>query len=156
MQTAVIETRILAAQPTAVRRAVLRPAELTSWFVGAFGEVSEFLRRRGVRAYGFPFARFHTWTEGRLEVEAGFPVAVPVVSDGQAQAAVLPPGPVAVTLYVGPGDKTGSAYELLADWFQAHGGTPVGDAWEIYHHPPTGEPTHRRIEIVQPYRPTWI
>jgi effector-binding domain-containing protein len=156
MQTAVIETRVLAAQPTAVRRAVLRQADLAVWFVGAFGEVSEFLRRRGIRAYGFPFARFQAWSDDRLEVEAGFPVAVPVVSDGQAQASELPSGPAAVTLYVGPGDKIGTAYALLADWFHVHGGHPAGDAWEIYHDPPTGEPAHRRIEIIQPYLPTWI
>jgi effector-binding domain-containing protein len=152
MQTALIESRTLSAQHTAVRRAVLETMTLTDWLPIALLEIAETLRTRKVAPNGFPFARYHPTPEGFLAVEAGFPMPTKVVTDGLVQASSLPDGPAAVMMYSGPYAGIGSARELIADWLRRQNARPETDAWEVYHVPPTGDPDNWRTEIVQPYR----
>ncbi|MFC5263192.1 GyrI-like domain-containing protein [Kribbella qitaiheensis] len=154
MHTALIETRTLEAQPTAVRRAVLESTRLTDWLPTALVEVAEALRVRGDMPNGFPFARYQTMPKGVVAVEAGFPMPTPVLTDGLVQASSLPAGPVAVTMYVGQYDGIGTAHDLVRDWLRQRGARPDTEGWEVYHHPPTGDPDNWRTEIVQPYRLT--
>jgi effector-binding domain-containing protein len=152
MQTALIESRTLAAQQTAVRRAILESVTLTDWLPVALLEIAETLRARKVAPNGFPFARYHSTPQGLLAVEAGFPMPTEVPTDGLVQSSSLPAGPVAVMMYSGPYAGIGSARELIADWLRRQDARPEADAWEVYHVPPTGDPDHWRTEIVQPYR----
>ena len=94
--------------------------------------------------------------EGRLEVEAGFPVSSPIEPNGDVQPSELPGGQVAVTVHVGPYDQMEPAYQALASWVTDHGGELAGDAWEVYFSDPSTEPDPAtwRTEIVQPYRQT--
>lgn len=154
MHTALVETRTFAAQPTAVRRAVLSPAEVADWLSAALCEIADTLRQRGIMPNGFPFARHHPAPGGQITVEAGFPVGLSVATDGTTQASSLPAGSAAVMTYRGPYDKIGTAYDLIADWLRRRGARPAADAWEIYHTPPIGHPDSWRIEIVQPYCPS--
>jgi effector-binding domain-containing protein len=154
MHTALIETRTLAAQPTAVRRAVLESTKLTDWLPVALVEIAEALRLRRNAPNGFPFARYHSTTTGLIAVEAGFPLPTRVLTDGLVQASSLPAGPVAVTMYVGPYDRIGTAHDLVRDWLRRRGASPDTEGWEVYHHPPIGDPDNWRTEIVQPYRLT--
>jgi effector-binding domain-containing protein len=78
----------------------------------------------------------------------------PVLTDGLVQASSLPAGPVAVTMYVGQYDGIGTAHDLVRDWLRRRGARPDTEGWEVYHHPPTGDPDNWRTEIVQPYRLT--
>lgn len=153
MRTIVIESRVLAEQPTAVRRATLTPAEMRAWFPQAYGEVVEFLRGQDKAPAGHPFARYHQLPGGRFEVEAGFPVAASVDSDGKTSASSLPGGRVAVAVHVGPYDTLGESYASVAEWLRLRDAVAAGDPWEIYHDPPTGDPSAWRTEIVQPYIP---
>ena len=150
MRTAVVEGRTVAAQTTAVRRAVLSPAEVGEWLLAAFSEIAESLRGYRIMANGFPFTRRRLVPDGRIEIEAGFPVGVPVRTDGTVQCSELPAGPVAVISYTGPYDEIDRAYDLLDEWLQSRGIEPSGDPWEIYHDPPTGNRPNWRVEIVQP------
>jgi len=152
MHTALIESRTLNAELTAVRRAVLETTTLTDWLSVTLLEIAETLRARRVTPNGFPFARYHATPDGLLAVEAGFPMPTKVPTDGQMQASSLPAGPVAVMMYSGPYAGIGSAHELVVDWLRRQGARPEGDGWEVYHVPPTGEPDNWRTEIVQPYR----
>lgn len=153
MHTALVEARTFAAQPTAVRRAVLSPAEVADWLPVALGELADSLRYRCIVPNGFAFARRHPAADERVLVEAGFPVGIPVATDGTMQASGLPAGPAAVTTYAGPYDKIGTAHDLITDWLRRRGARPAGDAWEIFHAPVLGHPDSSRIEIVQPYCP---
>jgi effector-binding domain-containing protein len=151
MHTAEVETRTFAAQPTAVRRAALRPSEITDWLPKALGDIAETLRERHLVPNGFPFSRRRATLNGLVVVEAGFPLALPVTTDGSVQAAVLPAGPVAVTAYTGSYAKIGTAYELIDDWLRRRDGIATDTAWEVYHSPPIGSPDGWHTEIVQPY-----
>jgi effector-binding domain-containing protein len=155
MRTALVEDRTLAQQPTAVRRAILSPAEVAEWRPVALSEIAESLRRGRIVPNGFPFVRRHRGPDGHVYVEAGFPVGTPVVTDGRILASSLPAGPVAVTMYAGPYDGIGAAYDLIADWLRRRGARPCGAAWEVYHDPPIERTDGWRTEIVQPYRPAF-
>jgi effector-binding domain-containing protein len=101
---------------------------------------------------GRPFARYHVRADGRFNIEAGFPVGSKLAGNGSVQPSMLPSGDQAVIWHTGPYDQVGAAYAVLAEWIEEQGGTPEGDAWEIYHDPPAGDPSHWQTEVVQPYR----
>jgi effector-binding domain-containing protein len=67
---------------------------------------------------------------------------------------VLPAGPVAVTVHIGPYDAMEPAYAALASWVSGRGGQLAGDPWEVYFSDPEQrpDPSTWRTEIVQPYR----
>ncbi|TCN27054.1 effector-binding domain-containing protein [Kribbella orskensis] len=145
------QTRTAVVQPTAVRRATLAQAELVNWFAEAYGEVAAYLGLHGLTPKGHPFARYHVRADGRFDVEAGFPIAGRIAGDCSVQPSTLPGGELAVVWYMGPYDQVGKAYATLADWISSQGGEADGEAWEIYYEPPTGDPSHWRTEVVQPY-----
>ncbi|WP_328324529.1 GyrI-like domain-containing protein [Kribbella sp. NBC_00382] len=151
MRTAVVEARTFAAQSTVVRRTVLQPAQVHRWVSATLGELAELLRRRRVVPSGFPFSRQYPMPSGQVIVEAGFPLAIPVMRNSTSQPSLLPAGPVAVTAYDGPYDEIGTAYDLVDDWLRRHDAKAAGAAWEVYHSPPLGSPDGWHPEIVQPY-----
>ena len=150
MRTDRPETRATTEQATAVRRATLDLDQLADWFPRAFGEVATYLHRHGIAPYGYPFARYHRVGEQRFEVEAGFPVAVPIDGDGTIEPSMLPGGQMLAVWHVGPYETVGTAYQAIDDWLRDESATRTGDPWEIYHDPPTGDPLHWRTEIIQP------
>ena len=140
-------------QPTAVRRATVAQPDLTAWFAKAYGEIAAYLGAHGLAPKGFPFARYHLRADGRFDVEAGFPLDRPIAGNARVLPSTLPGGSQVVLWYIGPYDQIGKAHAVLQEWIAYHGGRPAGDSREIYHDPPTGDPTHWRTEIVQPYTP---
>ncbi|ADB32878.1 transcriptional activator ligand binding domain protein [Kribbella flavida DSM 17836] len=144
------ETRTLTTQPTAVRRALLHSDELSSWLPRAFGDVAVFLYRQGIAPKGYPFARYHPHSDGRVHVEAGFPVADPITGDSTVVPSSLPGGHVVAAWHNGPADQLRHAYHAITTWLTDQDATPTGDAWEIYHDLPAHNPHHHRTEVVQP------
>lgn len=155
MHTLEIEARTVAAQPTVVRRAVVPVEHLTEWIATTLCELADDLRCRDVVPVGFPFARHHPELDGRLAVEAGFPVSTPSACAGLGIRSQLPAGPVATARYAGPYEEVIVARSNILDWLRRHGEGPSGDAWEIYHAPPIGHPDSWHVELVQPFRLTY-
>ncbi len=154
MTTYEIETRTLTEQDTAVEYATLRIADIGPWLGKAFNEVASYLERKGAGPVGTPFARYLPTSDSRFEVEAGFVASTPTSGEGDVEPSDLPGGLAAVTVHVGPYDTMEPAYEAIRTWVHAHGGEPVGGAWEVYLSDPNADPdpTNWRTEIVQPYR----
>ena len=154
MTTYEIETRTLTEQDTAVEYATLQVADIGPWLGKAFSEVASYLGRKGAGPAGMPFARYHPTGEDRFEVEAGFPASTPTGGEGEVEPSDLPGGLAAVTAHVGPYDAMEPAYAALRAWVHAHGGEPVGDAWEVYLSDPNANPDSAtwRTEVVQPYK----
>ncbi|NUR97524.1 MAG: GyrI-like domain-containing protein [Kribbellaceae bacterium] len=147
------EPRNIPLQHTAVVKAVLRREQLGSWFSGAIDRVADRLDRIGIAPCGLPFARYHLRPDHMFEVEAGFPVAAPITGDGEVRPSTLPGGSVVVAWHIGPYDRLGEAYEAVDEWLTNERGVRTGDAWEVYHDPPTGDPHLWRTEVVQPFTP---
>jgi effector-binding domain-containing protein len=143
-------------QPTAVARATLAVEEIGPWLAETYGALAAALARQGVvTPAGLPFARYGPFEEGRVEVEAGFPVSAPVAEDGVLVPSVLPGGPVAVTTHLGPYDAMQPAYAAVLAWVEEQGGQPAGHPWETYFTDPSEhpDPATWRTDVVQPYRP---
>lgn len=147
-----IETRVLDEVPTAALFAELSVDEMPPFFAKAFGAVASYLGRFGVGPAGMPYARYHVLGEGRFEVEAGFPATTPVAGEGEVEPSELPPGPVAVTVHLGPYEGLGAAYAALEAWLAEHGKVASGPPWEVYFSDPnTTPPAEWRTEVYQPY-----
>jgi effector-binding domain-containing protein len=151
MKTEFPQQKTVAEQPTAVRRATLDKDHLPGWFAAAYGDVAAYLSKHGLTAQGYPFARYHLRSDGRFDVEAGFPVAATIAGDGSVRPSSLPGGQVVTSWHTGSYDEVGKTYAVLAEWIAEHGVEPAGDAWEVYSDPPTGDPALWRTEVVQPF-----
>ena len=154
MKTYEITQVDLVETPVAVVRATLSVAQMGPWLSQAFGAVDAYVAGRGVGPVGMPFGRYHPVGGDRFAVEAGFPVAHEVAGAGQVVGSRLPGGPAVQTWHVGPYEALAAAYEALEGWLREHGGTAVGDAWEVYHSDPAAEPDPAgwRTEVIQPFR----
>jgi RNA polymerase sigma-70 factor (ECF subfamily) len=115
------------------------------------------LGERGSAPAGAPFLRYRVIDmAGRIEVEAGVPVAVPVDGDGEVFAAELPAGRYATVTHVGHPDGLLDATTALLAWADAQGlawdvhGSPDGDVWgcrlEVFNTNPMEQPDPSRWE----------
>jgi effector-binding domain-containing protein len=95
------------------------------------------LHRRVLEAGGLPagrpFSRYIRFVgDGRLEVEAGFPVLESVALEPDAISIVLPGGPTATVSHVGPYESLSATHAGLDDWLEATQRQPGGPRWEVY------------------------
>ena len=134
-----VESHVLFEQHTAVIRAKLPAVQVPVWLPAALAEVVAELARQGVEPAGPPYARYVIHPD-MLEVEAGVPVAEPLVPWGRVQPGTLPAGPVAVTTHFGRYEGPGNALAALTEWIDEHDGEPAGAHWESYLSDPVVEP----------------
>ncbi|MEV4703288.1 GyrI-like domain-containing protein [Actinoplanes sp. NPDC049316] len=148
-----IEARELAEQATASVAASLPQTQVSSWLAGAFQEVIGYLGSARLEPAGPPYARF-SFHDDVVEVEAGFPVAGPVLALGRVVPSSLPGGPAAVTTHRGRYEGLPVAYEAVAHWMKEHACEPSGPHWEVYYTDPRTEPdpARWRTDLIAPYR----
>lgn len=120
-------------QHTAVIRGRMAASELPEWFRRVYDAVARHCAADGSRLAGPPFARYHHLAQrGDLDVEAGFPVAMPVVGHETVQPSHLPAGDVATLVHTGPYEGVAGAYDTLMCRLEQLGRTPCGPHWEEY------------------------
>lgn len=153
MKTYEVQIRTTQVQPTAVIKAMLPAEEIGPWLAKAYRALADVIAAQGTSPSGPPFARYHRRDADRITVEAGFPVVTAIEASGDVQPSYLPGGPAATTMHTGPYEEIAPAYAALASWVRDHGGTPEGDAWEIYLGNPDRQPdpVNWRTEVIQPY-----
>ena len=84
-----------------------------------WGKVFAWLATKGITPSGAPFIRYLTTDMARkLDLEVGFPVAVPVPGDHRISAGVFPAGRYAVCVYSGPYEGLVEATAALLEWAQ--------------------------------------
>ena len=114
-------------------------------------EVFAWLGGRGVAPAGAPFWKYNVIDmAGKLEVEAGAPVAAAVAGDDRVVSGELPAGRYATLTHVGHPSELVAATEALLDWTAEQGLTwdmtpgADGDRWacrlETYLTDPRQEP----------------
>ena len=146
-----IEQRMLVEQPTAVIRGKVAVGDMPEWFGGVFARIAAAIQRFGAVIVGPPFARYRELGGEVFEVEAGFPVTVPIGPDGDVEPSSLPGGPAVATWHIGPYSEMRPAYHALIEWLEAHHCSPSDSAWEIYFSEPQEDPATWRTQIMQPY-----
>ena len=77
-------------------------------------------------------SRWHTWEADGAEMEVAVPVRAPLDSQGDIQASILPAGPAAVVLHVGPYDTLKDSWAALTAWMAETGTVGRAAPWEEY------------------------
>jgi AraC family transcriptional regulator len=148
--------RLLDEQPALVVRGKMSTPDIPRWLGDAYHAVATAAAAGGAGLAGPPFARYRALDEDFLhfDVEAGFPVSAALESSGEVEAMMLPGGPAAVVLHIGPYEAMKPSYDTLTAWLDQHDYIPEGAPWEVYLSDANEEPdpTRWRTEIVQPYR----
>lgn len=118
-------------------------------------EVMAHLSKAGVSPAGPPFSRYHgTDKDGKLDLEAGMPVAKKVEGKGRVQASELPGGKAAMTWHIGPFETLEESYAALGRWIEANRLTSAGAYWEVYWTDPGIEPdaSKWRTQVLWPVK----
>jgi AraC family transcriptional regulator len=129
-----IEVKLVttAEQPSAAIRESVRNEDIASAIGRMFGELGEFLGRRGLRMAGPPFVYYHDWSEQGTDMECGFPVAGPFEAEGRIRPFVLPSVSAATAMHIGPYNKLMETYAVVEKWMRSNGHEPAGYMWERY------------------------
>jgi effector-binding domain-containing protein len=127
---------------TAVVDGRLRPEDLPGFLGPAIEAVAAAVERQGAHVTGPPFTAYQAVGEREFAVEAGFPVAGPIVADGSVRPGELPGGPTAETVHSGPYETLPETYGKVLDWLRVRGLRPGRRMWESYLTDPQ-DPEHR-------------
>jgi effector-binding domain-containing protein len=135
------------AQPTLSIRTRAAVQDLPAAMGRCFGAIVTYVMSLGQQPVGPAYAGYFNMDMADLDVEIGFGLASPLPGQGDIAATWLPAGEVASTIYEGPYDGIGPAYEALTAWIQEQGRQPSGAAYEYYLNDPnlSNEPPRTRI-----------
>ena len=120
------------AQATAVIRSTVPRSEIQRVMGPAIGEVMAAVTAQGVGPVGPVFTHHLRMRPETFEFEVGVPVSGAVAEVGRVTAGSLPSARVARTVYRGPYEGLGAAWESFMGWIAAQGLTPADDLWERY------------------------
>lgn len=149
-----ITIKTLRPQPIATIRATVATAEIGATLSQFLPEVWACVVEQGQQPAGPPFARYHSLLGETVDLEAGVPVAEPIVGTERVLAGELPGGPVAAIWHIGTYDTLTETHAALATWMAAEGRTAGGPRWEVYwtdpgEHP---DPAEWKTEVICPLR----
>lgn len=136
-----ITTETLAVQHTATIRLAVKETEIAKTLAIVLPEVWAQLGKAGVSPAGPPFSRYHSAPkDGMIDLEAGMPVARPIVAAGRVKPSELPAGKVVTTWHIGPFHELSATYAALEKHLAAESLEASGGPWEIYWTDPGIEP----------------
>lgn len=151
-----IETLTLTPQPALTMRAQVAPEELEAKMREIMTKLVGYAMMNGIEMAGPPFARYHTRTDERMDVEAGIPTIKPLPGNAALgiESSALPAGPAIATVHRGAYEALSAAHEALARWARARGRSPAGGAWEVFLTNPVQErdPARWRTKVILPLR----
>ncbi len=106
----------------------------------------------GIAMLGPPMTLYVAWGPGMATLRGGMPVAAGTAASGGFEVEVLPAGPAAVTMHVGPYDSLHEAHAALEQHLDAEGLTRSGPLREIYLTDPgeVPDPAEWQTQIVWP------
>ncbi len=151
-----VKVKTIAAQPILYIRAATSLAGMDGSMPLAIEELYAYLERRGIPAAGPDFCAY-PYPEGCTDdfaADACVPVESSVEGEGRVAVGVLPAGPVACTVHVGPYEELHLAFEAVLTWIHEHGHDITGPLREIYRIGPRSEmaPDEYVTEVVWPIR----
>jgi AraC family transcriptional regulator len=140
------------AQPVASIRVKCKPEEISSQLAILLPEVMTHLNASGAKMAGAPFSRYHAWSEGEIDLEAGIPVQKPVVEKGRVKNSELPGGRAVTCWHVGPYHDLDKAHEALRGYLERMKLATRGGPWEVYWTDPgmVPDPAKWRTQLFAP------
>lgn len=135
-----IEVKQIDPQPIVSIRVQCRWIEIGETLAEILPEVWRYLRKHDVYPAGPPFTRYHGYSDNKVDLEGGMPVADALPGEGRIAAGELPGGMVAMTTHTGAYEDLPDAHEALQTWITTNGKKSLGPHWEIYVTDPGKEP----------------
>ncbi|HYO44553.1 MAG TPA: GyrI-like domain-containing protein [Candidatus Limnocylindrales bacterium] len=128
----------------------------------ALPAVAARIEASGLVVDGPPYVRYHDWGDETADLEIGFPVGgsaavisvLPEASAGGSPGrSLLPGGPCAVLVHVGPYQDLPASWGRLMTWMWDRDLPPSGPMWESYvDNPDLVDPAALRTEVLRPIR----
>jgi len=132
-----------AEQPSAAIRERVRHEDIAPTIGRAYGELGEFIARRGLRVVGPPFVYYHSWAGEDTDLECGFPLKEPFEGEGRIRPFTLPSVRAATGVHVGPYRRLMETYAAMEKWMRSQGYEPAGRMWERYLNEPGKVPDEK-------------
>jgi len=137
----------IAPQPVLCVRRRVKPGDVAAALGESLGHVFSVAQRNGIALAGQPFTRYIEWGPGLWTIDAGLPIATPVVGRFPADPGkieivgdTLPGGPVATTTHAGLYDGLRGAHAAVQLWIEERGLLASGAPWEVYTTDPADYP----------------
>ena len=120
------------ALPAAVIHITCPRDEIQNVMGSAIAEVIAVARSQGVGPTGPVFSHHFDMQPGIFNFEVGVPVSSPLRPVTRVKAGELPAAKVARTVYTGPYEGLGEAWEEFTDQVEAAGHQRASNLWECY------------------------
>lgn len=140
-------------QPALSIRETVKVADIPASMGKAFMEVWTYMQRKNIAPANAPFAYYHSWSSGEVEMECGFPTASPIPGEGMIKAFSLPAVKAVTSTHIGPYSTIMETYAIIEGYIRAHGLEPVGPMWEVYLNDPSMvAPEELMTQIIWPIK----
>jgi effector-binding domain-containing protein len=106
----------------------------------AYGKLTAEMQKQGLSFAGPPLAIYHSYSDEKVDIEAGLQVNKPGKSSGDINAKELPATKALKVDYFGPYNNLKAAYSYIDQWIKNNNKTVTGPPWEAYVTDPGSEP----------------
>lgn len=97
-----------------------------------YGRIIGYLGELKTQPTGMPFVIYYNMDMTNLDIQVGFEVPTGLAGQGDIKSTMIPAGKVVSTIYTGPFEECGPAYEALANWMVDKNLEGAGMAIEFY------------------------
>lgn len=137
-------------QPTLTIRTHTKMEDLPRVIGESFGKIVSYLNESGELMSDIPFVAYYNLDMENLDVEIGFPVAMPLPGKGEVKQNFIPEGKIIFCMYRGPYAEMAPVYEEMANWISENGYKPGTTAYEFYYNDPEFSESDWLTKIVMP------
>lgn len=141
------------AQPSLSIREKVKYEDIPTAMGRMYGELVVHMQKNKVQMIGPPFAYYHSWSNGEVDVECGFPVTASSKEDGRIRTFTLPEVRAVTSMHIGPYQTIMETYTKAENWIRSHGYEPADHMWETYLNSPQEVPPEKLMtEIFWPIK----
>ena len=137
-------------QATITIRTTTKVQELPGLIGGSYAKIAGYLGELGEMMSDVPFVCYHNMDMQALDVEIGFPVAMPLPERREIRTSSIPEGFVVFCMYRGPYSEMASVYDEMAKWINDNGFVPIGTAYEFYYNGPDCPESELLTKVMMP------
>ncbi|WP_407355297.1 GyrI-like domain-containing protein [Methanolobus sp. WCC5] len=117
----------------------------------SYEKIMQYMYRIGQEPAGAPFVAYYNMDMEDLDLEIGFPVAMPLQGSDEIGSSQIPAGKYVSMTYKGPYTGMEQPYGEMAKWIEDNGYKPKGISYEYYYNSPMEVPESELLtRIVMP------